>query len=79
MKLVFLVLRRLFFSSQSNFLFKITNIVSIVSLALGIASLNIVLGAVEGFESKVSEKLSYINGYTTVNHLFEDEFVVNES
>ena len=33
MKLVFLVLRRLFFSSQSNFLFKTTNIVSIISLA----------------------------------------------
>ena len=55
MKLVFLVLRRLFFSSQSNFLFKTTNIVSIISLAFGIASLNIVLGAVSGFESKVSE------------------------
>ena len=79
MKLVFLVLRRLFFSSQSNFLFKITNIVSIVSLALGIASLNIVLGAVDGFESKVSEKLSSINGYTTINHLFEDDFLVDES
>ena len=79
MKLVFLVLRRLFFSSQSNFLFKITNIVSIVSLALGIASLNIVLGAVNGFEAKVSEKLSSISGYTTINHLFEDDFSVDQS
>ena len=79
MKLVFLVLRRLFFSSQSNFLFKITNIVSIVSLALGIASLNIVLGAVNGFEAKVSEKLSSINGYTTINHLFEDDFSTDQS
>jgi len=79
MKLVFLVLRRLFFSSQSNFLFKITNIVSIVSLALGIASLNTVLGAVNGFESKVSEKLSSINGYTTINHLFEDDFLIDQS
>ena len=79
MKLVFLVLRRLFFSSQSNFLFKITNIVSIVSLALGIASLNTVLGAVNGFESKVSEKLSSINGYTTINHLFEDNFLIDQS
>ena len=79
MKLVFLVLRRLFFSSQSNFLFKITNIVSIVSLALGIASLNIVLGAVNGFEAKVSEKLSSISGYTTINHLFEDDFSIDQS
>ena len=79
MKLVFLVLRRLFFSSQSNFLFKITNIVSIISLALGIASLNVVLGAVDGFESKVSEKLSSINGYASINHLFEDDFLVDES
>ena len=79
MKLVFLVLRRLFFSSQSNFLFKITNIVSIVSLALGIASLNIVLGAVNGFEAKVSEKLSSINGYTTINHLFENNFSTDQS
>ena len=79
MKLVFLVLRRLFFSSQSNFLFKITNIVSIVSLALGIASLNIVLGAVNGFEAKVSEKLSSISGYTTINHLFEDNFSIDQS
>ena len=79
MKLAFLVLRRLFFSPQSNFLFKITNIVSIVSLALGIASLNIVLGAVNGFEAKVSEKLSSINGYTTINHLFEDDFSTDQS
>ena len=79
MKLAFLVLRRLFFSPQSNFLFKITNVVSIVSLALGIASLNIVLGAVNGFEAKVSEKLSSINGYTTINHLFEDDFSTDQS
>ena len=79
MKLAFLVLRRLFFSPQSNFLFKITNIVSIVSLALGIASLNIVLGAVNGFEAKVSEKLSSISGYTTINHLFEDNFSIDQS
>ena len=79
MKLVFLVLRRLFFSSQSNFLFKTTNIVSIISLAFGIASLNIVLGAVSGFESKVSEKLSSISGYTTINHVFEDEFSTDQS
>jgi len=79
MKLVFLVLKRLFFSSQSNFLFKTTNIVSIISLALGIASLNIVLGAVSGFENKVSEKLSSISGYTTINHLFEDEFSTDQS
>lgn len=79
MKLVFLALKRLFFSSQSNFLFKTTNIVSIISLALGIASLNIVLGAVSGFENKVSEKLSSISGYTTINHLFEDEFSTDQS
>jgi lipoprotein-releasing system permease protein len=79
MKLVFLFLKRLFFSSQSNFLFKTTNIVSILSLALGIASLNIVLGSVSGFENKVSEKLMSINGYATINHLFEDEFLIYQS
>jgi len=74
MNFIFLVLKRLFLSKQSNFFFRITNIVSIVSLAIGIASLNIVLSSVSGFENKVFDKLSNINGYSTVNNLFEDTF-----
>ena len=74
MNFIFLVLKRLFLSKQSNFFFRITNIVSIVSLAIGIASLSIVLSSVSGFENKVFDKLSNINGYSTVNNLFEDTF-----
>tara|TARA_B100001029_G_C15048387_1_gene448838 strand:+ start:544 stop:1710 length:1167 start_codon:yes stop_codon:yes gene_type:complete len=74
MNFIFLVLRRLFLSKQSNFFFRITNIVSIISLAIGIASLSIVLSSVSGFENKVFDKLSNINGYSTVNNLFEDTF-----
>ena len=74
MNFIFLVLRRLFLSKQSNFFFRITNIVSIVSLAIRIASLSIVLSSVSGFENKVFDKLSNINGYSTVNNLFEDTF-----
>ena len=74
MNFVFLVLKRLFLSKQSNFFFRITNIVSIVSLAIGIASLSIVLSSVSGFENRVFDKLSNINGYSTVNNLFEDTF-----
>ena len=74
MNFIFLVLRRLFISKQSNFFFRITNIVSIISLAIGIASLSIVLSSVSGFENKVFDKLSNINGYSTVNNLFEDTF-----
>ena len=74
MNFIFLFLKRLFLSKQSNFFFRITNIVSIVSLAIGIASLSIVLSSVSGFENKVFDKLSNINGYSTVNNLFEDTF-----
>ena len=74
MNFIFLFLKRLFLSKQSNFFFRITNIVSIISLAIGIASLSIVLSSVSGFENKVFDKLSNINGYSTVNNLFEDTF-----
>ena len=74
MKFIFLVLKRLFFSRQSNFFFRITNLVSIISLSIGIASLNIVLSSVSGFENKIFEKLSSINGYSTINNLFQNTF-----
>ena len=74
MNFIFLVLKRLFFSRQSNFFFKITNLVSIISLSIGIASLNIVLSSVSGFENKIFEKLSSINGYSTINNLFQNTF-----
>ena len=74
MNFIFLVLKRLVLSKQSNLFFRITNIVSIVSLAIGIASLSIVLSSVSGFENRVFDKLSNINGYSTVNNLFEDTF-----
>ena len=74
MNFIFLVLKRLFFSRQSNFFFRITNLVSIVSLSIGIASLNIVLSSVSGFENKIFEKLSSINGYSTINNLFQNTF-----
>ena len=74
MNFIFLVLKRLFLSKQSNFFFRITNIVSIISLAIGIASLSVVLSSVSGFENKVFDKLSNINGYSTINNLFEDTF-----
>ena len=74
MNFIFLVLKRLFFSRQSNFFFRITNLVSIISLSIGIASLNIVLSSVSGFENKIFEKLSSINGYSTINNLFQTTF-----
>ena len=74
MNFIFLVLKRLFFSRQSNFFFRITNLVSIISLSIGIASLNIVLSSVSGFENKIFEKLSSINGYSTINNLFRTTF-----
>ena len=74
MNFIFLVLKRLFFSRQSNFFFRITNLVSIISLSIGIASLNIVLSSVSGFEDKIFEKLSSINGYSTINNLFQNTF-----
>jgi len=78
MNFIFLVLKRLFFSRQSNFFFRITNLVSIISLSIGIASLNIVLSSVSGFENKIFEKLSSINGYSTINNLFQTTFDKSE-
>ena len=43
-------------------------------MAIGIASLSVVLSSVSGFENKVFDKLSNINGYSTINNLFEDTF-----
>ena len=74
MNFIFLLLKRLFFSRQSNILFRITTLVSIISLSIGIASLNIVLSSVSGFENKIFEKLSSINGYSTINNLFQNTF-----
>lgn len=78
MNFIFLVLKRLFFSRQSNFFFRITNLVSIISLSIGIASLNIVLSSVSGFENKIFEKLSSINGYSTINNIFQNTFDKSE-
>ena len=74
MKFLFFLIKRLFFSRKSSIVFRITNLITILSLSLGIASLNIVLSSIAGFESAVTQKLSDLNGYSTINHLFEDEF-----
>jgi lipoprotein-releasing system permease protein len=78
MKFLFFLIKRLFFSRKSSIVFRITNLITILSLSLGIASLNIVLSSITGFESAVTQKLSDLNGYSTINHLFEDEFTSNE-
>ena len=78
MKFLFFLIKRLFFSRKSSIVFRITNLITILSLSLGIASLNIVLSSIAGFESAVTQKLSDLNGYSTINHLFEDEFTINE-
>jgi len=78
MKFLFFLIKRLFFSRKSSIVFRITNLITILSLSLGIASLNIVLSSIAGFESAVTQKLSDLNGYSTINHLFEDEFTSNE-
>ena len=78
MKFLFFLIKRLFFSRKSSAVFRITNLITILSLSLGIASLNIVLSSIAGFESAVTQKFSDLNGYSTINHLFEDEFISNE-
>lgn len=78
MKFLFFLIKRLFFSRKSSIVFRITNLITILSLSLGIASLNIVLSSIAGFESAVTQKLSDLNGYSTINHLFEDEFTIDE-
>jgi|TARA_B100001093_G_scaffold266891_1_gene255264 lipoprotein-releasing system permease protein len=74
MKLLFFLIKRLLISKKSSAVFRITNLITILSLSLGVASLNIVLSSIAGFESAISQKLSDLNGYSTINHLFEDEF-----
>ena len=78
MKLVLFLIKKLFISKNSSLVFRLTNIVTIISLSLGIASLNIVMSSINGFESEISKKLSNLNGYSSINHLFEDEIIQNE-
>ena len=73
MKLVFFLIKRLFTSKNSSLVFRLTNFITILSLSLGVASLSIVISSINGFESEISKKLSNLNGYSTINHLFEDE------
>ena len=73
MKIIFFLIKRLFTSKNSSLVFRLTNFITILSLSLGVASLSIVVSSIDGFESKISEKLSNLNGYSTINHLFEDE------
>jgi len=74
MKFLFFLIKRLFISKKSSAVFRITNLITILSLSLGTASLSIVLSSIGGFESAIYQKLSDLNGYSTINHLFEDEF-----
>ena len=78
MKLVFFLIKRLFISKNSSLVFRLTNLITIVSLSLGVASLNIVISSIDGFETEISKKLSNLNGYSTINHLFEDEITLDE-
>ena len=78
MKLVLFLIKKLFISKNSSLVFRLTNFVTIISLSLGVASLNIVMSSIDGFESEISKKLSNLNGYSTINHLFEDEIMQNE-
>ena len=78
MKLVFFLIKRLFISKNSSLVFRLTNLITIVSLSLGVASLNIVISSIDGFETEISKKLSNLNGYSTINHLFEDEISQDE-
>ena len=70
MKLIFFLIKRLFTSKNSSLVFRLTNFITILSLSLGVASLSIVISSINGFESEISKKLY---GYSTINHLFEDE------
>lgn len=78
MNFLFFLIKRLFLSKKSSAVFRITNLITILSLSLGIASLNIVSSSIKGFESAIAQKLSDLNGYSTINHLFEDEFDSSE-
>ena len=78
MKLVFFLIKRLFISKNSSLVFRLTNLITILSLSLGVASLNIVISSIDGFETEISKKLSNLNGYSTINHLFEDEISQDE-
>ena len=78
MKLVFFLIKRLFISKNSSLVFRLTNLITIVSLSLGVASLNIVISSIDGFETEISKKLSNLNGYSAINHLFEDEISQDE-
>ena len=78
MKLVLFLIKKLFISRNSSLVFRLTNLVTIISLSLGVASLNIVMSSIDGFESEISKKLSNLNGYSSINHLFEDEIIENE-
>ena len=78
MKLVLFLIKKLFVSKNSSLVFRLTNLVTIISLSLGVASLNIVMSSIDGFESAISKKLSNLNGYSSINHLFEDEIIQNE-
>ena len=73
MKLIFFLIKRLFTSKNSSLVFRLTNLITILSLSLGVASLSIVISSINGFESEISKKLSNLNGHSTINHLFEDE------
>ena len=73
MKLILFLIKRLFTSKNSSLVFRLTNFITILSLSLGVASLSIVISSINGFESEISKKLSSLNGYSTINHLFEDE------
>ena len=78
MKISIFLFKKLLFSAKSSFLFKVTNIITILSLAFGVASLNIVLSSINGFENSIYDKLSKLNGKSQVNYLFEDEFIPHE-
>ena len=78
MKLVLFLIKKLFISKNSSLVFRLTNFVTIISLSLGVASLNIVISSIDGFESEISKKLSNLSGYSSINHLFEDEIIQNE-
>ena len=78
MKISIFLFRKLLFSLKSSFLYKITNIITIVSLAFGVASLNIVLSSINGFENSIYNKLSKLNGKSQINYLFDDVFSPQE-
>ena len=79
MKLILFLIKRLFTSKNSSLVFRLTNFITILSLSLGVASLSIVISSINGFESEISKKLSNLNGYSTINHLFEDEISQQDS